>query len=176
MKRGLVLQRFLVCAVAAIASFESADLRAEAVLDTSSTDVATESPRTISAGLDEIVVTARRRSVTTISSNPAEIVLGLSVATSVLDVSRTASARRSADSNEAIAATAHTRNRCSTNPRFILFSLVSQEPWVAESRPRHPHSFCPSLSRPRNYKLGNSAFQSKNDDSTVFSSFYLYIS
>ena len=62
MKRGLVLQRFLVCAVAAIASFESADLRAEAVLDTSSTDVATESPRTISAGLDEIVVTARRRS------------------------------------------------------------------------------------------------------------------
>ncbi len=62
MKRGLVLQRFLVCAVAAIASFESADLRAEAALDTSSTDVATESPRTNSAGLDEIVVTARRRS------------------------------------------------------------------------------------------------------------------
>ena len=62
MKRGLVLQRFLVCAVAAIASFESADLRAEAVLDTSSTDVATESPRTNSVGLDEIVVTARRRS------------------------------------------------------------------------------------------------------------------
>src|ERR1700730_2351721 len=62
MKRGLVLQRFLVCAVAAIVSFESADLRAEVALDTSSTDVATESPRTNSAGLDEIVVTARRRS------------------------------------------------------------------------------------------------------------------
>src|ERR1700675_68523 len=118
----------------------------------------------------------RLRAVSTISSNPTEFVLGLSVATSVLDVSRTASARRSADSKEAIAATAHTRNRCSTNPRFILFSLVSQEPWVAESPPRHPHSFCPSLSRRRNYKLGNSAFQSKSDVSTVLCGFYLYIS
>src|SRR5258708_1783450 len=117
----------------------------------------------------------RLRAVTTISSNPAEFVLGLSVATSVLDVSRTASARRSADSNEAIAATAHTRNRFSTNPRFILFSLVSQEPWVAESRLRQPHSFCPILSRPRNYKFGNSAFQSKSDVSKVFFGFYFYI-
>ena len=62
MRGELVLQRFLVCAVAAVASFESADLRAQAALETSSTNEATESSKGNPAGLDEIVVTARKRS------------------------------------------------------------------------------------------------------------------
>src|SRR5579863_5629575 len=62
MRGELVLQRLLVCAVAAVASFESADLYAQAALATSSTNEATESSRGNPAGLDEIVVTARKRS------------------------------------------------------------------------------------------------------------------
>ena len=62
MKRALVLQRCLLSAVAAVAACKCADLHAQGVSAALATDAVAESSKEGSAGLEEIVVTARKRS------------------------------------------------------------------------------------------------------------------